>query len=105
MLPAAVIFPRSTADVVAAMRLLDAPPFHTVSLTPRGGGTGTNGQTLTTGVVIDLSRHMARILALDDQTVTVQPGVVLDDLNNYLKPHGVFFAPACRHRTVPRSEA
>jgi FAD/FMN-containing dehydrogenase/Fe-S oxidoreductase len=94
VLPAAVIFPRSATDVALAMRLIAEPRFDAVALTARGGGTGTNGQALTSGVVMDLSRHMARILALDLDAgfVTVQPGVVLDDLNAYLKPHGVHFA-------------
>jgi FAD/FMN-containing dehydrogenase len=92
--PAAVIFPRTAADVALGMRLLDEPRFHGVALTARGGGTGTNGQSLTSGVVMDVSRHMAKILALDLEGgfVTVQPGVVLDDLNAFLKPHGVYFA-------------
>jgi FAD/FMN-containing dehydrogenase/Fe-S oxidoreductase len=95
VLPAAVVFPRTAADVALAMRLLDEPRFHEIALTARGGGTGTNGQALTSGVVLDLSRHMAKILALDLEAgwVTVQAGVVLDDLNAFLKPHGVFFAP------------
>ncbi len=94
VLPAAVIFPRSTEDVAVALRLVDEPQFHAVALTARGGGTGTNGQALTSGVVMDLSRHMAKILAVDLEAgwVTVQPGVVLDDLNAALKPHGVYFA-------------
>jgi FAD/FMN-containing dehydrogenase/Fe-S oxidoreductase len=94
VLPAAVIFPRSTADVALGLKLLDEPRFHAVSLTARGGGTGTNGQSLTSGVVMDVSRHMARILAVDREAgvVRVQPGVVLDDLNAALKPHGVYFA-------------
>ncbi len=94
VLPAAVIFPRSTADVALALRLIEEPRFHGVALTARGGGTGTNGQSLTSGVVMDLSRHMAKILALDLKAgfVRVQPGVVLDDLNAFLKPHGVYFA-------------
>jgi FAD/FMN-containing dehydrogenase/Fe-S oxidoreductase len=94
LLPAAVIFPRSSADVAHALRLIDEPRFHAVALTARGGGTGTNGQALTTGVVMDLSRHMREIVALDLAAghVIVQPGVVLDDLNAFLKPHGVFFA-------------
>jgi FAD/FMN-containing dehydrogenase/Fe-S oxidoreductase len=94
VLPAAVVFPRTTADVAHAMRLIDEPRFHGVALTARGGGTGTNGQSLTSGVVLDLSRHMAKILALDLESgfVRVQPGVVLDDLNAFLKPHGVYFA-------------
>jgi FAD/FMN-containing dehydrogenase/Fe-S oxidoreductase len=94
MLPAGVIFPRTRDDVALAMRLLDDPAFQSVALTARGGGTGTNGQSLTRGVVMDLSRHMAKILELDlaGGWVRVQPGVVLDDLNAFLKPHGVFFA-------------
>ncbi len=94
VLPAAVIFPRDTKSVALALRLIDEPRFHGVALTARGGGTGTNGQSLTSGVVMDLSRHMAKILNLDVEAgfVTVQPGVVLDDLNRFLKPHGVYFA-------------
>jgi (R)-2-hydroxyglutarate dehydrogenase len=95
VLPSAVIFPRTTADVALALRLIDEPRFWHVALTARGGGTGTNGQALATGVVVDLSRHMAQILAIDLEAgfVRVQAGVVLDDLNAALKPHGVFFAP------------
>ncbi len=95
VLPAAVVFPRTTADVALAMRLIDEPRFHGVALTARGGGTGTNGQALTSGVVLDLSRHMAKIVALDLEGGFVRggPGVVLDELNAFLKPHGVFFAP------------
>jgi FAD/FMN-containing dehydrogenase/Fe-S oxidoreductase len=95
VLPAAVIFPRGRDDVVLAMRLLDEPAHHGVALTARGGGTGTNGQALTSGVVMDLSRHMAKIHELDlaGGWVRVEPGVVLDDLNVHLKKHGVFFAP------------
>ncbi len=95
VLPAAVIFPRNAGDVALALRLLDEPRFHAVALTARGGGTGTNGQSLTSGVVMDVSRHMAAILELDVKAgfVRVQPGVVLDDLNAFLEPHGVFFAP------------
>jgi FAD/FMN-containing dehydrogenase/Fe-S oxidoreductase len=94
LLPAAVVFPRAGADVELALRLLAEPRFQSVTITARGGGTGTNGQALTRGVVMDLSRHMRSIVALDLEAghVTVQPGVVLDDLNAYLKPHGVYFA-------------
>jgi FAD/FMN-containing dehydrogenase/Fe-S oxidoreductase len=94
LLPAAVLFPRDAADVELALRLLAEARFQAVTITARGGGTGTNGQALTRGVVMDLSRHMRSIVALDLEAshVTVQPGVVLDDLNAYLKPHGVYFA-------------
>jgi FAD/FMN-containing dehydrogenase/Fe-S oxidoreductase len=94
-LPAAVVFPRTSVDVGHALLLLDEPRFHGVSLTARGGGTGTNGQALTTGIVMDVSRHMRGILELNLEAgyVRVQPGVVLDDLNAQLKPHSVYFAP------------
>jgi FAD/FMN-containing dehydrogenase/Fe-S oxidoreductase len=94
LLPAAVVFPRDAGDVERALALLAEERFQSVTLTARGGGTGTNGQALTRGVVMDLSRHMRSIVALDLEAghVTVQPGVVLDDLNAYLKPHGVYFA-------------
>ena len=95
ILPQAVLFPRDTADVQLVTTLLDNPLFRGVTVTPRGGGTGTNGQSLTDGVVLDLSRHMNRILELnlDEGWVRVQPGVVLDQLNAHLAPHGLFFAP------------
>ncbi|EGH17661.1 oxidoreductase, FAD-binding protein, partial [Pseudomonas savastanoi pv. glycinea str. race 4] len=70
-------------------------PSRQVVLTPRGGGTGTNGQSLTDGVVVDLSRHMNNILEInvEERWVRVQTGVVKDQLNAALKPHGLFFAP------------
>src|SRR5260370_10593856 len=94
VLPAAVIFPRTTADVALALRLIDEPRFHNVALTARGGGSGTNGQALTSGVAVDLSRHMAKILALDLEAgfVRVQHGLVLNDSNAFLRPPGSFFA-------------
>jgi FAD/FMN-containing dehydrogenase/Fe-S oxidoreductase len=93
LLPAAVVFPRTQRDVANALRLIDEPRFHKVALTARGGGTGTNGQALTNGVVMDVSRHMRAILKLDLVAgyVDVEPGVILDDLNRYLQPHGVYF--------------
>ena len=95
LLPQAVVHPRDHADVVTLFRVASEPRFAPLSLTPRGGGTGTNGQALTTGVVVDVSRHMRRILAIDpvSRTATVEPGVVLDQLQDALAPHGLFFAP------------
>ncbi|WP_237478799.1 FAD-binding and (Fe-S)-binding domain-containing protein [Lichenibacterium dinghuense] len=94
VMPAAVLHPLAAADVNAAVRAARAVPD--LALSPRGGGTGTNGQSLTGGAVLDLSRHMNRILALDVEarTVAVEPGVVLDQLNAALRPHGFFFPPA-----------
>lgn len=93
--PQAVLFPRSQADVQTILTLARQEAYASLTFTPRGGGTGTNGQSLTEGVVVDLSRHMNRILEVDyDQGwARVQPGVVLDQLNAHLKARGVFFAP------------
>ena len=93
--PAAVLLPRDADDVALAMRRLTAEGAASLHLTPRGGGTGTNGQSLSAGVVLDVSRHMNRILELDPGTRTarIQPGVIRDVLNDAAAPHGLFFPP------------
>lgn len=95
LLPVAVVFPRHEADVALALTLAHGETFRDVKLSPRGGGTGTNGQALCDGVIVDVSRHMHEILevSLSEGWVRVQPGVILDQLNDHLRPHGVFFAP------------
>lgn len=95
ILPQAIIYPRTHADVVLALTVAAEPAFAGLTLTPRGGGTGTNGQSLTAGVIVDLGRHLRAIGPLDlaNGWVEVEPGVVLDELNAFLEPHGVFFAP------------
>ena len=94
-LPQAAVFPTGSHDVAILAALAAKPEHKHVVLAPRGGGTGTNGQSLTDGVVVDLSRHMNRILEINVQErwVRVQTGVVKDQLNAALKPHGLFFAP------------
>ncbi|MFG6667732.1 FAD-binding and (Fe-S)-binding domain-containing protein [Halomonas sp. HNIBRBA4712] len=94
-LPQAAVFPRRVEDLECLARLASAPAYRNVVLTARGGGTGTNGQSLTDGIVVDVSRHMNRILDIDveNRRVRVQAGVVKDQLNAALKPHGLFFAP------------
>ena len=93
--PKAVLFPRHAHDVQRIATLLGQEAFREVVVAARGGGTGTNGQSLTDGIVVDLSRHMNRILDIDPQsrTVRVEAGVVKDQLNAALRPHGLFFAP------------
>ncbi|QXO71384.1 D-2-hydroxyglutarate dehydrogenase YdiJ [Morganella morganii] len=95
LLPQAIVFPRSTADVILVMRLAAQDEYQSVTFTPRGGGTGTNGQSLNNGVVIDLSRYMNRILEINPEQgwVRAEAGVIKDQLNAYLKPYGYFFAP------------
>ncbi|MGL5605952.1 MAG: FAD-binding oxidoreductase, partial [Plesiomonas sp.] len=94
-LPQAVVFPRSVADMLLLMQTAQLADFKTLTFTPRGGGTGTNGQSLTTGIVVDTSRYMNRILELnlDEMWVRVESGVIKDQLNAYLRPHGYFFSP------------
>ena len=62
MLPAAILFPRSTSDVCILARVAEEPDFKLITFSPRGGGTGTNGQSLTGGIVVDMYRFMNRIL-------------------------------------------
>ena len=95
ILPKAVLFPKNTQDVAAIFRLAEQPPFQALTFSPRGGGTGTNGQSLSPGIIIDCSKYMNNILATnsEEQWVSVQPGVVLDQLNTQLKPDNLFFAP------------
>ncbi len=95
LLPDAVVFPRSTADVALIARLAGEERFNTLTFSPRGGGTGTNGQSLNTGIVVDMSRHMNRILEINVEQgwVKVEAGVIKDQLNQYLRPFGYFFSP------------
>src|SRR5215210_2395537 len=93
--PQAIAFPRDTDDLVRIARAAQDPRFAEVKLAPRGGGTGTNGQSLTDGLVVDVSRHMNRILEIDaaERWVRVEAGVVKDQLNAALAEHGLFFPP------------
>ncbi|MGK7953345.1 MAG: FAD-binding and (Fe-S)-binding domain-containing protein [Xenococcaceae cyanobacterium] len=96
ILPQGVVFPRTGDDLVHLFRLADRESYQEITFSPRGGGTGTNGQSLSPGIIIDCSKYMKQILEmnLEEGWVRVQPGVILDQLNNYLQPHGVFFAPS-----------
>ncbi|MCG3735042.1 FAD-binding oxidoreductase [Vibrio cincinnatiensis] len=94
-LPQAVIHPKSTHDVSLIGKISIKPEFERVTFSPRGGGTGTNGQSLTKGVVVDLSRHMNQILEINPEQgwVRVQAGVIKDQLNDAVRPYGYFFSP------------
>ena len=93
--PSAIVFPRSAEDVKIIMRVLSQERYTAMRLVARGGGTGTNGQSLTKGLVVDCSRHMNRIIEIDPQRriARVEAGVVKDQLNRELRKHGLFFAP------------
>uniref|UniRef100_A0A486XV29 D-2-hydroxyglutarate dehydrogenase n=1 Tax=Rheinheimera sp. BAL341 TaxID=1708203 RepID=A0A486XV29_9GAMM len=94
-LPQAVLLPKTTEDVVILTSLAQTSSFSHIKFSPRGGGTGTNGQSLTEHVVVDLSRHMRNILEInvEQRWVRVQAGVIKDQLNAFLKPYSFFFAP------------
>ncbi|MBC8126120.1 MAG: FAD-binding protein [Gloeobacteraceae cyanobacterium ES-bin-144] len=91
-LPVAVTLPKSEQDV---RLLLDFASLHRLGLIPRAAGTSLAGQVVGNGIVLDIGKHMNGILGYDaaSRRVRVQPGVVRDELNLYLKPHGVFFTP------------
>lgn len=93
--PQAVLFPRHDVDVVRIAKLAGEPRFRALKLAPRGGGTGTNGQSLTESVSVDFSRHMNAILEVnvEEGWARVQAGVVKDQLNAAIAKHRLFFAP------------
>ncbi len=90
--PLAVAFPADEEDVIAAVNLAAR---HRVPILGRGAGTSLAGQTVSPGLVLDFSRHMNQVLEVnpEERWVRVQPGIVLDNLNAHLAPHGLFFAP------------
>jgi FAD/FMN-containing dehydrogenase/Fe-S oxidoreductase len=90
VMPLAVAFPRDAEDVAAALAIARE---EGVAITPRGGGTSQNGQTINTALVLDCSRHMNRILELDpaNRRAVVEPGLVLDELNRALAAHGLWY--------------
>ncbi|TYK64843.1 D-2-hydroxyglutarate dehydrogenase YdiJ [Colwellia echini] len=94
-LPQLVIHPRTKADIVVLTKTASEAQFVSIKFSARGGGTGTNGQSLTPGVIVDLSKYMNKVLEINvaEKWVRVEAGVVKDQLNDYLRPHGFFFAP------------
>jgi len=91
-LPLAVAYPKNAEDLKQLIKFAKA---HKTSLIPRTAGTSLAGQCVGDGIVVDVSKYFTKIIELDEkaQTVTVEPGVVRDTLNNYLKPFGLFFGP------------
>ncbi|WP_050403639.1 FAD-binding and (Fe-S)-binding domain-containing protein [Bradyrhizobium embrapense] len=90
IMPAGVVVPRTVDE---ALRTLAIARDAGRIVTPRGGGTSQCGQTVNDGIVVDLSKHLNRILSLDveNRTCVVEPGIVLDDLNRQLRKHGLWF--------------
>lgn len=91
-LPLAVAFPKSDDDIIEL--IAEARRRHT-HLIPRAGGTSIAGQVVGNGIIVDISRHLNRIIEINahEQWVWVEPGVVRDELNKALEPLGLFFSP------------
>ena len=92
IVPLMVAFPATAADVVAAMQV--CARFQ-VPITARGGGTSQAGQPIGPGVILDCSKHFDRVLEINthERWARVEPGCVLDELNQALRPHRLLFAP------------
>jgi FAD/FMN-containing dehydrogenase/Fe-S oxidoreductase len=91
-LPLAVAFPKNTEDL---KQLIHFAQKENTSLIPRTAGTSLAGQCVGDGIVVDTSRYLNRILEVNAEEgwVRVEPGVVRDELNHFLQPHGLFFGP------------
>lgn len=91
-IPKGVSYPYDDADIVGLIRY--AHNEHT-SLIPRAGGTSIAGQVVGKGIVVDVSKHLNKILEInaEERWARVQPGVVRDELSFALKPYGLFFSP------------
>lgn len=90
--PIGVVYPVDHDDIVALVRFANK---YGIPLIPRAAGTSLAGQVVGSGLIVDVSKHMNKILEINakEQWVKVQPGVVLDELNLILKPAGLFFSP------------
>jgi len=91
-IPLAVAYPKTKDDL---KKLLAFATQNHISLVPRAAGTSLGGQCVGDGIIVDVSKYFTTILAFDERnkTVTVEPGVIRDELNNFLKPYGLFFGP------------
>ncbi|MEP2280558.1 FAD-linked oxidase C-terminal domain-containing protein [Maribacter sp.] len=91
-IPLGAAFPKSVEDI---KKIIQFANNEKIGLIPRTAGTSLAGQCVGDGLVVDVSKHFTEIISLDQEKkqVTVQPGVIRDELNQYLKPYGLFFGP------------
>ncbi len=91
-IPLGVAFPKTSEDI---KKLVVFARQHKVGLIPRTAGTSLAGQCVGDGIVVDVSKYFTKIINLDEEKrqVTVQPGVIRDELNQFLHPYGLFFGP------------
>ena len=91
-IPLAVAFPTDEKDIKT---LIEFATKNNITLIPRTAGTSLAGQCVGDGIVVDVSKHFTNIISFNEQakTITLEPGIVRDSLNLYLKPFGLFFGP------------
>jgi FAD/FMN-containing dehydrogenase len=91
-MPLAVAIPRSKEDL---RKLISFAKANQTSLIPRTAGTSLAGQVVGSGIIVDVSKYFTQIIEINtaENWVRVQPGVVRDELNMFLKPYGLFFGP------------
>ncbi|MCF6181201.1 FAD-binding and (Fe-S)-binding domain-containing protein [Lutibacter sp.] len=91
-IPLGVVYPKNNADLKI---LIQFATKNKITLIPRAAGTSLAGQCVGDGLIIDISKHFTKIIAFNERnkTVTLQPGVIRDELNLFLKPYGLFFSP------------
>ena len=91
-IPLAVAFPKDKNDIIT---LIEFAAKNNITLIPRTAGTSLAGQCVGDGIVVDVSKHFTNIISFDEKakTITLEPGIVRDSLNVYLKPSGLFFGP------------
>ncbi|WP_034040813.1 FAD-binding and (Fe-S)-binding domain-containing protein [Wocania ichthyoenteri] len=91
-LPLGVVYPKNSQDLKT---LIDFASKNSVPLIPRAAGTSLAGQCVGDGLIVDISKYFTKILGFDEKskTVTIQPGVIRDELNDFLAPYNLFFGP------------
>ncbi|MDR6301627.1 FAD-binding and (Fe-S)-binding domain-containing protein [Mesonia maritima] len=91
-LPLAVSYPANIQDI---QKIIQFCIQHKLSIIPRAAGTSLAGQCVGEGIVVDISKNFTKILDFNKEakTVTVEPGIIRDDLNRFLEPYGLFFGP------------
>ncbi len=90
--PIGVVIPKDKQDVIKTVQIASE---HKIPILPRGGGTSLAGQSVGEAIVLDMSKYMNQLLEVNvaEHWARVQPGIVLDELNHKLKPHGLMYAP------------
>lgn len=91
-IPLAVTYPKNVTDI---QKIIAFATQNSTTLIPRTAGTSLAGQCVGDGIVVDVSKYFTKIISLDieNKTIRLQPGIIRDELNLFLKPHGLFFGP------------